>query len=228
MADNPEVIREQMETTRSQLTEKLEALEEHVADTVKTTTDTVSQTVEVVKETVENVTEAVQETVHSVGEVFDLRLQTERHPWLVLGGSVTVGYLAAQLLGPSQEKESSWGEPQNTWSASHASVPNTGNGYQAQPGAAASGSGVKSWLGEQVGRFEGLAISSLMGVLRDMAAKALPESVSARMAEEIDNLTRHLGAEPIRGPVLPEEKHEDSPAQSCQASTSHYGADPGL
>jgi len=228
MADNPEVIREQMESTRSQLTDKLEALEEHVADTVKATTDTVSQTVEVVKETVEHVTEAVQETVHSVGEAFDLRLQAERHPWLVFGGSVTVGYLAAQLLGPSQEQESPWGEAQNTWSASQGSAPSTGNGYQAQSAAAAPGSGVKSWLGEQVGRFEGLAISSLMGVLRDMAARSLPESVSGRLAEEIDNLTRHLGAEPIRGPVLPEEKQEDSPAQNCQASASPCGADPGL
>jgi len=48
-----------------------------------------------------------------------------------------------------------------------------------------------------------------MGGIRDLAARAVPDSMSGRLAEELDNLTRNLGGEPISGPVLPEQKSED-------------------
>ncbi|MFM9964874.1 MAG: hypothetical protein ACKV2Q_27030 [Planctomycetaceae bacterium] len=69
MNDTPEVIRQQMEETKSQLTEKLESLECQVSDGVQSVTD-----------------------------AFDLPLQIERHPWLAVGGSLVLGYLASEIL----------------------------------------------------------------------------------------------------------------------------------
>src|ERR1700681_3970542 len=84
MDNETEVIKHQMEETRTSLTDKLETLENQVVETVQETTTAVA-------DTVENVKEAVQETVN-------LRHQVERHPWPMLGLSVATGYLAGRLF----------------------------------------------------------------------------------------------------------------------------------
>lgn len=224
MADHPEVIRQQMEETRSNLTEKLEALESQVADTVQTTTATVAEAVETVKDTVENVTETVEtvtesvkETVESMGETFNLWTQADRHPWMVFGGSVLVGLLGAQLFGgssrESEEEEdeeaptsSSWysapqpqaSPPQRQWQASQASSPSYGEEQPAHE--------EKSWFWDEMGKLKGLAIGTLMGVVRDLTKQVVPAAISDRVVEEVNNLTTHLGGEPVKGEVLPSNK----------------------
>ncbi len=103
MTDSPEVIRQQMEETKSQLSDKLESLEQQVTESVQSTGTAVSATVGAVQETVQSVTGAVQDAVQTVSNAFDLRRQIDRHPWLVVGGSVAVGYLLSELLsGPKK------------------------------------------------------------------------------------------------------------------------------
>src|SRR5262245_24400559 len=98
MPDEPEMIRQQMEETRSALTEKLETLEHQVIGTVAEANTAVADTVDNVKEavqdTVEVVKETVQETVESVKQTLDISVQMDRHPWLFLGASVAAGYVA--------------------------------------------------------------------------------------------------------------------------------------
>ena len=98
MNDTPEVIRQQMEETKSQLSVKLESLEHQVSETVQSTGTAVAATAEAVQETVEAVTGAVQDAVHSVSNAFDFPRQVERHPWIAVGGSFALGYLASELL----------------------------------------------------------------------------------------------------------------------------------
>jgi len=211
MADNPEVIRQQMEETRSHLAEKLEALENQVSSTVEDTTAAVGETVEAVKETVENVTETVEETVQSVGQLFDLRLQTERHPWIVFGGSVALGCLAAQLIGQGREEDQESEAQAAKWSAlSSASQPRESTwerrsepASQQPAHAEPSENGKKSWIWEEVNRLKGFALGALMGVVRDLTARGLPGALGQRVAEEVEHLSSSLGAEPIRGPILP-------------------------
>jgi ElaB/YqjD/DUF883 family membrane-anchored ribosome-binding protein len=215
MVDEPEVIRQQMEETRASLTEKLEALESQVAGTVQSTTEAVTETVEAVKETVENVTETVKETAHSVAETFNLKRQVERHPWGMLGGSVAVGCLAGYFLSgkPHRQAERN-GYPEEDFSGTAAYFsPAAAEGAtrpQPEPCTPAvperEQEGQKSWVWDTVGRLKGLAIGTLMGVVRDLASRALPESLQPRIAEEIDHLTTSLGGEPIHGHLLPEEK----------------------
>jgi len=106
---DPEVIRQRMLENRTALTEKLEALEQQmlgvassVTNTVESVKEGVQETVEAVKdsvsETVDNVKETVGDTVTSVKETFDLPLQVERRPWLMLAGSVGVGMLLGAFL----------------------------------------------------------------------------------------------------------------------------------
>jgi cell division septum initiation protein DivIVA len=104
MDDTLEIIRQQMTETKSQLSDKLESLEHQVSDTVQSTGTAVNDTVAAVQKTVDSVTGAVQDAVQSVSNAFDVRRQFDRHPWLVLGGALVVGYLAYELLAGSGKK----------------------------------------------------------------------------------------------------------------------------
>jgi len=210
MADKPEVIRQQMEETRSHLADKLEALENQVSSTVEEATSAVSETVEAVKETVENVTDTVEETVESVGQVFDLRLQTQRHPWLVFGGSVALGCLAAQMFGRRREEGEEGGGRDVNWSALSSASPPRESTWE-RPFEAPSRqtahtepaeNGKKSWFWDEMNRVKGLAVGALMGVVRDLAARGLPGALGQRVAEEVDHLNSSLGGETIHGPLL--------------------------
>jgi ElaB/YqjD/DUF883 family membrane-anchored ribosome-binding protein len=266
MDDNPEVIRKQMEETRSALGEKLEALESQVTETVKETTSAVTETVEAVKdtvenvtgtvkETVENVTEGVHETVKSVAQTLDIRGHVERHPWLMFGGSVVAGCVAGYLLSPPSWRR---GTSSGSWFSSSQTTPSRGSAAyasQAQPAASSTtsstvastaakaanwlgseaswlGGEAGGWLGEQFKRLKGLAIGTLMGVIRDLAKQSLPEALKDRVTQEVDQFTTSLGGEPIHGQILPEsvssgakedseEKHQTRGQQPAMAGARH-------
>jgi ElaB/YqjD/DUF883 family membrane-anchored ribosome-binding protein len=264
MDDNPEVIRKQMEETRSALGEKLEALESQVTETVQATTSAVTETVEAVKDTVENVTgtvketvdnvtEGVHETVKSVAQTLDIRGHVERHPWLLFSGSVVAGCVAGYLLSPpswrSRASSGSW------FSQGTPKQGSSGSANQAQPAASSStsssvastaakaaswlgseanwlGGEASGWLGEQFKRLKGLAIGTLMGVIRDLAKQSLPEALKDRVTQEVDHFTTSLGGEPIHGQILPEsfssgaredseEKHQTRGQQPAMAGARH-------
>jgi len=210
------MIQREMERTRGSLTEKLEALEGQVAETVSSTagvvhdtTQTVQQTVtgavDAVKETVSTVTDKVQETVQSVSDIFNLRLQMERHPWIVFGGAVAVGCIVGSSFSSISESEvapvkgSGPPPPSPPW--------NGGTQYAQRNPSESTEAGI--WSGA-VSRLKDLGVSYLMGMVRDLARNELPESIASRVAEEVDALTAKFGVEPIAGPVLPKADDAES------------------
>lgn len=193
MNDTPEVIRQQMEETKTQLSEKLESLETQVSNTVQSTGTAVNATVEAVQETVETVTGAVQDAVHSVSNAFDVRRQIDRHPWLVLGGAAVLGYLAVEFL-TARAKKSSQPKVLVPPPCPPANNALQGNGETAVESAetaaaiaAAYESGLKSSSRHQL---QDLAIRSLIGVVQDVATRSVPQVV--------DYLTGHLAGEQTR------------------------------
>jgi hypothetical protein len=190
-----EVIHHQMEGTRASLAGKLETLENQVLGTVQTATSTVTETVEDVKSAVGSVTESVQEAVQSVKETFNLAEQTRRHPWPMLGGSVAAGFLGGWLLGPSRRKEEE-------------RTPTPGP-YQAAPfvspaPAVPAPTVAKSEESEGSGivqSLKGLAVGTLMGVLRSMLSTSLPEGLRPNVVGIVDDLTAKLGGKPIHDPL---------------------------
>jgi ElaB/YqjD/DUF883 family membrane-anchored ribosome-binding protein len=123
MDNESEVIRQQMEETRTSLAEKLETLEQQVVGTVQGATTAVADTVESVKDAVQETVSTVQESVH---DALDLSRHVERHPWAMVGGSVALGYLAGRLLGRAagdQTRETqlvSRGDLSTSWPAERA------------------------------------------------------------------------------------------------------------
>ena len=173
MTDSPEVIRQQMEETKSQLSNKLESLEHQVTETVQSTGSAVTATVGAVQDTVETVTGAVQDALHSVGKAFDLQHHIETHPWLVLGGSVVLGYMAADLLEASA-KSSPW---QNPASRPQSATSNSGygNGNAAGFAATAAASTPAGSTNSPWQQLTTAATAAVIGIIQDAAAKVVPE-----------------------------------------------------
>jgi len=183
MADDLEVIRDKMDQTRSSLSDKLEALEGQVRETVEGATQAVNSTVE-----------TVQDTVESVKDAFDLAGKVERNPWLAFGSAVAVGYVGGWLLGPSSPPREREAAP----------LPRT-NGYHETPPAAntsamaSSSNGVGSAFTEGFGMLKGLALGTLMGVVRELATSVVPDSLRQETVKMMDQFTTSLGGKPIAG-----------------------------
>jgi hypothetical protein len=214
MANEPEVIRQQMEETRTSLTEKIGLLEQQVVGTVQDATSAVA-------ETVENVMEAVTETVDTVKDTLDVRLQVQRHPWAMFGGSVALGFLGGCLFPMAGTDRGRTTRPirEMPWEKDWASAPGpsvrTPRGSEAaerwerEPAKTyrdSSRGGWLSWLSEQFGpeiaKLEGLAVGAAAGVVRDLVAQSLPEDLQPKVAAILDDVTTKLGGEPVRGPLL--------------------------
>ncbi len=181
MSDTPEVIRQQMEETKTHLSEKLESLEHQVSETVQSTGTAVNATVEAVQETVETVTGAVQDAVQSVSNAFDIRRQMEKHPMLVLGGVAVLGYLAGELLmGPGKKPVMPLQTTPIPPASPSAAADNTGGGSAQQSVesaavAAAITAAFKSGLDSSFSyQLKGQAIAGLMGIVQEVAARAVP------------------------------------------------------
>jgi ElaB/YqjD/DUF883 family membrane-anchored ribosome-binding protein len=110
-SESPEVIEQQMEETRSSLTEKVAALESQVVGTVQTATQAVQDTVDTVKsavqDTVSSVRDSVQESVEAVKEnvreTFDVKRHVQENPYLMVGGAMVAGLITGLLVFSKDE-----------------------------------------------------------------------------------------------------------------------------
>jgi ElaB/YqjD/DUF883 family membrane-anchored ribosome-binding protein len=208
MDNEQEIIRQQMDDTRTALREKLETLEHQVVDTVQGATEAVSDTVETVKdtvkETVESVKETVEETVENVKETFNLSKHVQEYPWPAVACATVLGFMGGRLLSRTRSQG-----VQGTAQA----VPHVAalyrNGEQA---AAPSGQPSPprqdwwSWVAEhysdELAKAKGLAVATVIAVVRDMLTPDLSPEFSNRIKEVIDGFTTKLGGEPIKGPLF--------------------------
>jgi ElaB/YqjD/DUF883 family membrane-anchored ribosome-binding protein len=197
---DPEIIRQQIDETRSSLTAKLEALEEQVVGTVQNAKATV-------EETIENVKETVQETVSTVKDTFDIPLQVRRHPWPMVGGCFVLGLVTGAVVGDAQrrrrmpiERLASRGQPRMEPDR----VPEyPGDGRAAEPRIP----GLMDRFHEEIDQVKGLAIGLAIGLVRDVIKENVPQ-LGEQLGEVMDSITTKLGGQPARGPVV------------CQAAVS--------
>ena len=193
MEDELEVIRGQMEETRSSLADKIDLLENQVLGTVENASTAVTDTVDHVKETV---AETVTETVETVKDAFNLRKHIENHPWAAFGGSVATGYaLGCLLTSPKQETPAvpasaftpRAAEPVRTYSngAAHS------NGHSDQEREEEEEGGM---VHEGVQMLKGLALGSVMSLVRNLLKDSTPSSMFGELAGFVNNVTDKLGA----------------------------------
>jgi ElaB/YqjD/DUF883 family membrane-anchored ribosome-binding protein len=194
----PEQLRQQIDDTRSSITEKLEALEEQVTGTVQNARDTVEETIQSVKE-------SVQDTVSTVKDTFNLSLQVERHPWGMLGGALMAGLVGGAVIGEARRRR--LGPPRNRGvSRVEPYVPP----YRAESEAGREPARRTSIFGrfeQEVDQLKGLGLGLLLGVVRDVIQENAPQ-VAEQVGHIMDNITTKLGGQPHVGPVLAN-RHEE-------------------
>jgi len=241
MAEQAELIQQQMDETRSNLADKLGQLSQQITGTVEKVSEQVEDTVEAVSDTVEAVAETTQDTVHAVQEAFNLPKHIQNYPWLWFGGSLVLGFLGGRMLLGGSRREARDDEhdhfdlrmpssfdttpPRSDvadtsgWDASsleEAAQPTSQTAGDSRRREESSQEGSESWLGSltekfgpQIDTLKQLALGSVFGVVRDMVAQAVPESMKRDLAGVIDEMTESAGGKPIKGPVIETSDNQD-------------------
>jgi hypothetical protein len=198
-----------MELTRAALAGKLGTLEQQVLDTVTNVTSAVTESAKTVKD-------AVDDTMNNVKDTLNLPLQMRRHPWVIVGGAVALGYLGGCLLFRNGAAPPAGNGFAQAPPPDKPPIPETriGNGADSRPvntaaaqlnskpahGATEPGwlTGVNSQFAPEIAKLKGYAITALLGALRDMVTQSAPPPMKAALADVIDGIAVKLGAEPIR------------------------------
>jgi len=213
MDNEAEVMREQMELTRTSLQDKLETLEQQVKDTVQdaaetvqtaatAATETVQSVKDAVQETVEAVKDTVQDTVFSVKQSLDVSLHVQHHPWVMFFGAAAVGYAGARLL-----YRASAAQPVPAVPFENAGQVKT-NGRHADraKGSTPPKKGFWASIGEhykdELAKLQGLAVSAVAGMVREMLTTTTPSGLKDQVTELVDNVTTKLGGKPVQGPLF--------------------------
>jgi ElaB/YqjD/DUF883 family membrane-anchored ribosome-binding protein len=235
MDNELEVTHADLDETRASLSEKLETLEQHVVDSVQGATAAVSDTVESVKD-------AVRDTVATVRETLDIPLQVKRRPWGMVGGSIALGFLGGCLLRRRGSDRPSASRSQPAFPDSPRLTQHRKeifNGHRSLEEASAKkpiqevsqGPREPGWLGGVNNQFEaeitklkGLAIGTVLGIVRDLITQSGPEQMKAELANVMDNITVKLGGEPIRGPVLKNNLRAKEEGNECSTSENREAA----
>jgi ElaB/YqjD/DUF883 family membrane-anchored ribosome-binding protein len=229
-----EVIREEMAETRTALADKIEALESQVRDTVQSATDTVSNAVEGAKDVVSSVTEGakdvvekVSETVESVKESLSISNYVERYPWASLGASVAAGFAVAQLLPAWRSKSGDHDEALPPASAGEYVAPRRSPlPSPSQEEGSALGSVLSGVWHQAAGTLEGLAVGTLMGAVKELVSRSLPQDWQSELTRMVDDVTNRLGGKVMHGNPLNEllsafQPKQDDNGQSHSATNGN-------
>jgi ElaB/YqjD/DUF883 family membrane-anchored ribosome-binding protein len=228
-----EVIRHQMDATRSAITEKLEALEHQVVDTMHGASAAVNETIgsmkDAVQETVQTVRDSVQGTVDSVKDTFDVERQVQVRPWTMVAGATALGFLGGYLLTRGRTSQPRQVITHAPTLASGYPTSLMGNGATMPPSRplsagntaaapAKEGTGILESLGKtfkpELDELKGLAVGTLFGLVRDLVTESVPPSMGPQIEEIINGVSTRLGGHPMKGRILPKKvsSEEDSNA----------------
>jgi len=226
--ENEELIRKQMDETRSSISEKLETLEQKVSgdiqgatgavtgtveavkDTVETVKDSVTETVETVKETVaetaETVKESVKEGLQSVAHWFDIPAHVRNYPWLSVGVAAGAGFLLETTLvgSTSSHGRSTGAAPFSSargFSSSGASTGGTPSASTSSGTGSSVRSGISSLMsafGPQLGMLRQIALSALFNAIKEPVLKAMPTQREG-LAHLFDSLSEKFGVDTSSG-----------------------------
>jgi len=210
-----ESVKETVQGTMGTVKDTVDAVKDSVQGTVGTVKDTVdavrgaaSNAAEGVRETFSNAAEGVRQGLQSATETlrdtFDLPAQVDRHPWLMMGGAVAVGFAVGKLMDFAPDAmEAVQGAADSTGRLAESFTSSAGSAASA---AASTAGGLWSSLekafGPEMNKVKEMALGALVGIARDMAVQAAPPTMSRQVGELFDSFTSKLGGKPVEGSVL--------------------------
>jgi len=265
-----EETRQDIEDKRASMSEKLELLEERVRDTLEETRSAVEGIVENVKETVDETVGAVKETVEGarstvdslvenvkgtvddtatmVKKSFDLHYQVEQRPWLMVGGSVLVGYFLGSWMysGPLYQRgysDREYSSDDNLLytapisdGASFDDLEESGDTQKNRDASKKYRTSMKSdshaksrpWSNflepfqEEWDALKGVALGTLMGTLRTMVRQNMP-TIAPKLEQAINSASAKLGADPIDFPSSQDQSPANHGHTQSRASYTPHG-----
>jgi len=231
-----ENVEHTVENVTETASETVEAVKETVTDTVETVKETVAGTVETVRETF-NLQRQMQERPWVVlggalalgfigGKLIDVarpRSSSRGSDWQQRQDSFTSGTSGYRPVSESAYPQQAGGQYSGGQYASEEYAP----GQYASSRQTSSGpswfSGIVDRFGSEINTLKGLAIGSVFGVIRDMVAQKLPESLKGEVSGVLDSMASHAGGKPIQGSVL--EGTDQGQQESGQYSQGLAGSD---
>jgi hypothetical protein len=174
-SDRAAMIRQSMEQTKRRLTQSLSTLETQITEKVQDAGSAVNATAE-----------AVQDAVHSVGKAIDMERQFRRHPWLFVGGSMAIGYVATELLRNGNSHQPVAVAPTNG-NATNGACADTSDRTHAANGATGMAHAELAVAGEVrngvahpndssiVSELRRAAMGAFSGIAQDLVARSVPQ-----------------------------------------------------
>jgi len=156
-------LRDQIEETRSSLTEKLETLETEVKDTVS------------------SVAETVQDATDTVKRNLDLEYQVRQHPWAMMGLSLLSGLALGAFLGGRSHRGSRLARRMSEAAVEPPAGSPARTGFMDK---------LTDKLGDEFERAKDLAVTTLAGVVRDVAQRSIPALGAA-----VEDMMAHAAAQ---------------------------------
>lgn len=215
-----EVIRHEMEDTRASLADKLDTLENQVIGTVHSATEAVQHTVADVRSVVDTVTESVKEGVESVKETLNVSEQVRRHPWGMLCGAAAAGFFGGWLIGPSRketEVHSATNLPRD--------FPRESYGAPIRETSAQASKEAESIFAEPLQNLKGIALGAVMGLVREMVSKGLPENIQDDVVKVLDNFTDKIGGKVVPLSETKGSEQDVSRVEDKSTNGKHAGAE---
>jgi prophage DNA circulation protein len=249
MYDESVIIRQQMHDTRAALEDKMETLEQQLVETMANANAAISSTAENVKEAVEGTVESIKDSVHETAEsvktLFDLKIQMGRHPWLLVGGAVAVGYVGGRLLQDTDpaKPRPTWHDetsefmhnmdPSHTQDPSNTSAADLDEVSTAAIPAKASipaKSERLAWLrdlaeefSDEIAELKSLAIGATLGTLREVVVQSASSKLERLLTDVVNKLTKKLGGQILPSSGSIDGSHRCSDSESCRSAN---GEDP--
>ena len=174
-------MREEIDSTRSDLAEKLETLEGRVMGNVESAQETVEESIQIAKE-----------TVATVKATFDIKQHIAEHPWAIVGGCILAGLALSGLLRrgkkeePREERRLN-GEEREAIIESLAPRPT--------PLAPPPLPGLLDLFHDEIAAVKVMAIGYVMGLARDAIIDAVPK-MAPQLEGLMNNITTKLGGMP--------------------------------
>jgi len=190
-------MRQEIDCTRSAMTEKLEALENRVMGTVQSAQETVADSIQMAKD-----------TVATVKRTFDIKYQVKQHPWAMVGGCFIVGLaLGGLFLRVRRSRQApnplAGNETPLAGSPRFVAEQRGNNSFDtvAPPLRPASMSanrpGFFDQFHEEIDQVKGMALGYVLGLVRDSIKEAVPR-LASQIDDVMNSVTTKLGSKPVQ------------------------------
>jgi ElaB/YqjD/DUF883 family membrane-anchored ribosome-binding protein len=189
-------MRQEIDCTRSAMSDKLEALEDKVMDRVQSAQETVKDSIQLAKD-----------TVARVKRTLDIKHHVQQHPWAIVGGCFLAGLALATLFPRVHRRPRQMPDPPagkgTAFSASLAQPEQRGNGRFASAAPQSrrqspprSRPGVFDLFHDEIAKVKGLAIGYVMGLARDAIKDSVPQ-LASQIDDLMNSVTMKLGSQPV-------------------------------